>query len=455
MNGGDIFVVDLPSHGMMADNNLVTIINTQPDTKGTDLVEGITISSNQLTIADPELFSTFEGITTSTGYLIVGGEVMEYDNNNNGTLGITSRGVDFTPISIHDQGSRVFKYEMSGVSLRRINTTHQLPPNQILGNTRDFGILPLAIDRGSRENDFGITPYIPQLSFNQDQQAGGSIIRTSQNFQYNILFPSLGILTPGNTTQINSQIRTVSGTSAGGDEQSFIDQGNTPIALNAFTTFPTPRLVASVVNEIEYLEGLPNDKSLTMALTFRSDDANLSPVLDMNQVAMFGLRSALNNPVTNYPDDPRTNRIIGDPHRSIYVSQKVILDNPATSLKVLLSAYRDETADFRVAYRLFAGDTQGATSPGWILFPGYDNMLDTDGDGFGDTIIDSSKNSGLPNKKVRASRLIGPTGFEDLEYEYEVDSLPEFSGFQIKVVFSGTNEARSPSLSDIRAIALA
>ena len=54
------------------------------------------------------------------------------------------------------------------------------------------------------------------------------------------------------------------------------------------------------------------------------------------------------------------------------------------------------------------------------------------GDGFGDTIIDSSKNSGLPNKKVRASRLIGPTGFEDLEYEYEVDSLPEFSGFQIE-----------------------
>lgn len=455
MNGGDVFVVDLPSHGMMADNNLVTIINTQPDTKGTDLVEGITISSNQLTIADQALFSSFEGISTSTGYLIVGGEIMEYDNNGDGTLGITSRGVDGSPVNIHDQGSRVFKYEMSGVSLRRINTSHPLPTDQLLGYTRDYGVLPLVIDRGSRSNDFGITPYIPQLSFNQDQQAGGNRIRTSQNFQFNTLFPSIGLLTPGNKTQVSSQIRTVSGTSAGGDEQSFIDQGNTPIALNAFTSFNSPRLVASVVNEVEYLQDLPNNKSLTMALTFRSDDSNLSPVLDMNQVALIGLRSALNNPVTNYPDDPRTNRIIGDPHRSIYISQKVLLENPATSLKVILSAYRDETADFRVAYRLFAGDTQGATEPSWVLFPGYDNLLDTDGDGFGDEIIDPSKNSGLPNKKVRASRLIGPSGFEDLEYLYDVDSLPEFSGFQIKVVFSGTNEARSPSLSDIRAIALA
>ncbi len=454
MSGGDVFVVDLPSHGMMADNNVVSIINTAPDTKGTDLVEGITISSNQITIANQALFDTFEGISTSTGYLVVGGEVMEYDNNGDGTLGITSRGVDNTPVNIHDQGSRVFKYEMSGVSLRRINTTHQLPSNQILGFTRDFGILPLVIDRGSRANDFGINPYIPQLSFNQDQQAGGSKVRTSQNFQFNTLYPSIGLLTPGDTTQVSTQIRTVSGTSAGGNEQSFVDQGNTPIALNAFTSFPSPRLVASLVNEVEYLEGLPNDKSLTMALTMRSDDANLSPVMDMNQVSLFTLRSALNNPVTNYPDDPRTNRIIGDPHRSIYVSQKVILDNPATALKVLLSAYRDETADFRVCYRLFAGDTQGATEPGWILFPGYDNLIDTNGDGFGDRIIDPSKNSGLPNKKVRASRLIGPDGFEDLEYQYDVDSLPEFSGFQIKVVFSGTNEARSPSLSDIRAIAL-
>jgi hypothetical protein len=455
MDTGSVFVVNIPSHGMMADNNIVKIGGCLPDTLGTKLVEGIDVSSNQITVENSNLFDSFEGIPDSSGYLLVGGEIMEYLNNGDGTLGITSRGVDSTLVNIHDQGSRVFKYEMSGVSLRRINTEHILPSNQILGYTRELNTLPLEIERGARSVDVGITPYTPQLSFNQEQESGGKSMRSSKNFQYNLIFPAFGVLTPGATTQIDSVIRTVSGTSAGGNETSFVDQGSQPTILNAFTSFDSPRLVASIYNEIEYLQDLPNNKSLTMALTFKSSNRNLSPVLDMTQANIFTSRSTLNNPVSNYADDPRTNQIIGDPHTSIYISQKVDLDSPATSLKVILSAYRDESADFRVCYRLFSADSQGSTEPSWVLFPGYDNLLDTTGNGIGDKIIDPSKFSGLPNKKVRSSRLIGTTGFEDLEYLYDIDSLPEFSAFQLKIVFSGTNEARPPSLSDIRAIALA
>ena len=455
MNTGSVFVLNLPSHGMMADNNVVKITGCLPDTRGTQLVESIDISSNLITVANPALFSSFEGIEGSVGYLLVGGEIMEYEDNGNGTLGIISRGVDSTLINNHDQGERVFKYEMSGVSLRKINTEHDLPSDQILGYTRSFSTLPLVIDLGARASDSGTTTYIPQLSFNQQQQSGGNSASSSQNFQFNAMFPAFGILTPGATTQIDSLARTVTGTSAGGNEASFIDSGSAPIVLNSFNQFDSPRLVASIYNEVEYLQDLPNNKSLTLALTFRSDDINLSPVLDITQATIFTARSALNNPISNYADDPRTNQLVGDPHTSIYISQKVNLDSPATSLKVILSAYRDETADFRVCYRLFGADAQGSTEPSWILFPGYNNLIDTDGDGFGDKIIDPSKFSGLPNKKVRASRLIGPTGFEDLEYLYDIDSLPEFSAFQLKIVFSGTNEARPPSLNDIRAIALA
>ena len=455
MNNGSVFVLNDPAHGLQQDNNLLRISGCLPDTKGTELVEGIDISSNTITVADPSLFSGFEGISTSIGYLLLGGEIMEYTDNGDGTLGITSRGVDGTVVNIHDQGSRVFKYEMSGVSLRRINTDHQLPDDGALGGTRDINTLPIEFDRGSREEDFGITPYTPQLSFNQEQESGGPSITVSNNFQFNGIFPAFGVLTPGATTRIDSLVRTISGTSAGGNEASFIDQGNIPIVLNDFTQFPTPRMIANVYNENEYLDELPENKSLTLALTFSTEDSNLSPVLDMQQVNLIGVRSVLNNPVTDYADDPRTNQLIGDPHSSVYISQRVDLENPATSLKVILSAYRDETADFRVCYRLFGAESQGASEPGWVLFPGYDNLLDTTGDGFGDQIIDASKNSGLPNKKVRASRLTGPTGFEDLEYQYDIDDLPEFSAFQLKIVFSGTNEARPPSLSDIRAIALA
>ena len=444
MNEGDTFVLKLPSHGMESDTNICSLFGILPDTVGSPLQEQINVSSNSLVVEDVSLFETFEGQIAAPGYAYIGGEIIAYTNNGDGTLGITSRGVDNTAVNIHLQGDRVFKYEVSGVSLRRINTEIPLPNNQILGNTRDIGTLPLTINRVGR--DSGST----QLNFNQEQDVGGNTARSSQNFQFNRLLPSLGLLTPGATTQIDASVRTISATSSGGNEVSFLDQGFQPIDVNDFNRFGTPRMIASQINETEYLQDIPQNKSFTLALKFTSTDVNLSPVIDMQQANLVLSRSALNNPVGNYADDPRTNLLVGDPHSSIYISQKIDLTNPSTSLKVLVSAYRDETADFRVLYRLFGPSSEGSTEPTWELFPGYTNMLDTNGDGFGDQIIDPSKNNGLPNKQVRASAVN-----EVLEYQYEIDDLPEFAGFQLKIVMSGTNEARAPFFRDVRAIALA
>ena len=41
------------------------------------------------------------------------------------------------------------------------------------------------------------------------------------------------------------------------------------------------------------------------------------------------------------------------------------------------------------------------------------------------------------------------------DYKFSVSSLPEFTSFQIKVVFNGTNSAYPARLKDLRAIALA
>ena len=104
---------------------------------------------------------------------------------------------------------------------------------------------------------------------------------------------------------------------------------------------------------------------------------------------------------------------------------------------------------FRVLYKLFSNEVSEAEQS-YDLFPGFDNLLDTDGDGFGDQIINTSKNSGRPDAKTGSS-----TDGEFLEYQFTADDLSEFTGFVIKVVFSGTNEAEAPRLSDLRAIALA
>jgi len=41
------------------------------------------------------------------------------------------------------------------------------------------------------------------------------------------------------------------------------------------------------------------------------------------------------------------------------------------------------------------------------------------------------------------------------EYQFSVDNLDKFTGFAIKIVMDGTNEAFAPRFKDLRAIALA
>ena len=124
-------------------------------------------------------------------------------------------------------------------------------------------------------------------------------------------------------------------------------------------------------------------------------------------------------------------------------------DQPATSLKLLVSAVRDSSADFRALYRLIRTDCSNVEQT-FELFPGFDNTTDTDGDGFGDKIINPINNSGRPDSNIPAS---GDDEFFD--YQFSIDELEQFNGFQIKIVMSGTNEARPPRFRDLRVIALA
>ena len=77
-------------------------------------------------------------------------------------------------------------------------------------------------------------------------------------------------------------------------------------------------------------------------------------------------------------------------------------------------------------------------------------MIDTDGDGYGDEIIDVNLNDGRPDAYVQ------PNGLNDFsEYQFTINDLEQFSGFTIKIVMASTNECVPVRLKDFRAIALA
>ena len=445
---GNVIEVSQFSHGMHADNNVLTLSGIKPNTAPTTITATLGINDNSVSVADTTSFNFQSGIHTSAGYAQINGEVIYYDSitagvSPAGSLGISSRGVDSIQQE-HSVNTQIFSYELNGIPLNRINTTHSLPSSALLKSQRDLDKYHLQILRGDRDADDD------QLSFSDENQVGGAECKGTRNIQFNNITPTFNVITPGDGTTISGQIRTVSGTSAGGSEISFLDQGFEDVSINNLNNLTTPRIVASERNESTRLTTLPKSKSLTVGLTLNSTDPNLSPMVNIvNGSAIILGRNRLNNPITDYAFDGRVNLEEDDPHSSTYVSNKVSLKQPATSLKVLVGSYRHSSADFRVLYKLTRTDSSGVEQA-FELFPGFDNLRDTDGDGLGDDIINPVNNNGKPDGFVGSS-----AEGEFKEYQFSVDELDQFTGFQIKIVMSGTNEARAPRFKDLRVIALA
>jgi hypothetical protein len=286
----------------------------------------------------------------------------------------------------------------------------------------------------------------PQLSFASESKLGGSKVLATENILYSSIVPTYDLNTPGSSTSTSAVIRSVTGTSISGNETSFLDNGYEPIELNSLNTLRSVRLICSKENETEYLNALPRNKSFTTGITFNTTDSNLSPIIFLDTAFTEFISSRLNSPISDYASDSRVNSIFDNSHSSVYVSRPVSIVQPATSLKVILSAYRHESADFRVLYSLFRPDSS-EIDQSFELFPGYDNLSYTTSAGY--SVIDPSKNSGRPDTFVSSS-----LDNQFKEYEFTADNLGLFNGYVIKIVMSGTNQAYPPRIKELRTIAI-
>ena len=446
LNTGKVIEVTQYNHAHHGVANQVEIKNVKPDTTLVPTTSALTADATTVSLGNTSPFSNFAGLTTDRGDALIGEEIVSYVVGT-GQLTLT-RGIFNTTATTHETGSTIQTYEIAGMPLVGINTTHTVPTNTTLRNASNIDNYYLEV------NTAGIAPARTGkslLCFSNEKGIGGSNVKISQNHQFSTLTPQFNVITPGSTTRVNTTARTISGTSADGTEVSFIDQGFEPAILNETVFYPTPRLVSSKINESTKLSNLPRNKSLSLNVNMSSSDPNLSPVLDVKNATFILGRNKINNPIgaDNYASDVRTNQIEDDPHGSIFISERVDLKQPATSIKVLVGASVQPEADFRVYYRLFSADSS-EVSQTYRPFPGYKNMIDTDGDGFGDTAIDLSLNDG------RADKYVAPNEFDKFsEYQFTADNLEQFSGFVIKIVMTSTNESYPVRLKDFRAIALA
>jgi len=447
---GNFIRVEHFDHGMYGNTNKLRIYNTESSTAPVVITSPITSTSTTIAIGDTSNFGTFEGVSVSgsnPGYVKIGNEIIKYESIGSGFLGTITRGIDSTISIDHNANSLMYKYELNGVSLRRINTTHDI-------DDLDIGLdgYYLQIDRTTNGENRGTDGFIganpanaPQLQFTSESTLGGSKVLASENILYSSVVPTYDIITPGSSTSVSAVIRSVSGTSASGSETSFLDNGFEPIQLNSLNTLKSMRLVCSKENETEYLNNLPRNKSFTTGITLSTTDSNLSPIIFLDTAFTEFISNRLNSPVSDYASDGRSNSILDDPHAVVYVSRAVNLVQPATSLKVILSAYRHESADFRVLYSLFRPDSS-EVEQSFELFPGYDNLTSTSS---GLSVVDSSLNNGKPDYFVSSS-----LDNQFKEYEFTANNLGLFNGYVIKIVMSGTNQAYPPRIKELRTIAV-
>jgi hypothetical protein len=455
INTGTYLKVSHSNHGMYSENSIVSLSGIESDVAPTILsTEYSSTSTADIRLSNVSNFTTFENRPVGVGnpgYILINNEIIQYtsvDTNANTLAGITSRAVDATKLNLHKQNDLVFKYEFNGVSLRRINKTHAIQAPIEIDSYHIY--LNMSSGGVNRTVDNNLTG--PKLFFNSTK-SGGSYLYTipqtdslvgpkaTQNIAFNLVKPNVQTLLP-NSTNIESRIRTFSGTSVSGNEVPYIDNGYENISLNSNNYLSSTRLIASTVNENARLGDFPGKKSLTLEMVLSTNDSKVSPMIDLDRVNLITVMNRIDTPVSDFTLDPRVNGIDTDPNSAIYISKQVALAKSADSLKVLLDAYRHSSNEIKVMYRLFRNDSPNQEQK-YELFPGYTN-LDENGN-----IINYSKNTGDADTFVSPS--VNPNDFRG--YEYTASNLPVFNGFQIKIIMTGTNQSFVPEIKNLRAIA--
>lgn len=467
LNDGLNFRVIHSNHGMYSYSNFVTLSGIEPDVSPVKLTSNINPTSDIITLSSVGILTTFENIPVNSdnpGYILVNNEIIKYtgvDISNSRLTGIIRFSDTFTEsqdpllkISYYSQnhsvGDNVFKYEFNGISLRRINKTHNLSDvdKTKYPITLDSYHIKVNMETSGDKNRVSTNP----LYFNITKFGGTNIStqvqtntikgpKATQNILMTSLRPNIQTLLPENT-DITARLRTISGTSVSGNETSFNDKGFEGISINSNNFFDDPRIICSKINENQQLNNLPGKKSFTMELNLRSNDRKVSPMIDLDRVNIITTMNRIDKPVTDYINDERVNELFNDPHSSIYVSRLVTLEKSANELKVIFDAYRHSTNDIRVAYRLIR-DNIPLENQVYELFPGYNNLDNNT------NIINQSRNDGTPNVLVPSSNTLD----DYKNYEFTAKNLPQFTGFQIKIMMSGTSQSNVPLIRDFRAIA--
>ena len=457
VSDGRHFVVDHKNHGMHHETNKVIIAGVESDVIPTKLSVAYNSSSTaDISVDDASEFGTFENVgvgTTNAGYMIIGDEIIEYTETSANTLGGITRQIDSTVGRDYPVGTPVFKYELGSVSLRRINTTHNLS-DVTVSNPITFDSYNVNINMGINGVGRSTGESFPILYLDQTKSTGGFDVSATQNMQYEIITPQIQNLTVPETN-ISATMRTISGTSLNdgsgtGTDLPFVVQEVEGISLNESNYLDSTRLISSKINSSTNtsIQNLPGERALNISLTLSTTNDALSPVIDTQRMSAILTTNRVDSLISDYATDNRVNSIDEDPTSCQYISKENTLENPATSIKIILDGHINSYSDIRAFYAI---SDSSNFEPVFVPFPGFDNLNERG------EIIALDQSNGKSDTRNTVSDV---AGFEsqDLdfrEYTFTADDLPSFKSFRIKIVMTSSNQTYPPRMKDLRVITTA
>jgi len=416
---------------MYVSSNNVTIAEVKSGLS-TTLSTGITDVATTLTLVSGTNFGSttgkFAGTVDSTSrwYIKINDEIMFFTEITSTAVSSLVRAQDTTTAVAHAAGSVVELYQLHKVPFIEINKTHTSIANIDIDSYSILLVSSPAFDGGA----------------GAAAENGGLLVTATENHINNTGVLQLSTMELEGT-RLSGFIRSTSATSVSGNETSFsrtTESNERKVPINDNYTFDSNRMIASQINETNEMGGI---KSYLARINMASNRSNLSPAIDLQRCSWISVSNRINK-IDSSADLASNITFInstepeGDNNAAIYVTKKVILENPATALKVILAANRPADATLKLMFKTLSSE---------------------DSDSFDDLPYTFFNTTGTSDQAVNSS--LGERDFQEYAYSAGVtddgigDPLPEFISFSIKIIMQSTNMAAVPRLSDFRALALA
>jgi len=299
---------------------------------------------------------------------------------------------------------------------------------------------------GSREitarDPFGYT-FEMDSAADSSIRAGGLGMLASDQFNIDHLRLNLMALKPLGT-EIEAGGKFATQKSYAGTESIYQDTNNVRIIPGHFTSLREPHVLASEIVEDSSFSGNP---SAEIRAYLNTTDSNVAPYInlatssldlyhniidfqDSDNHTLGSIRNTLNT--INYVSE--TNAQNGTA-LATHITRPVILLETATSIRVLVDAVRQPTAEFDVYYRVSNTSTEGAAALENIAWTAF------------------SKTPDLPNNSNYSD--IGSTNdsFSYREYRFNQYDINDFNHYQIKIVMNSRKSTNIVKLKNLRTIA--